>query len=166
MESEAVGGLAAGLSSRADGEVILRLKLPDCSLPQGGLERCGESIRREAGSTTDGQRIAGIGNQDGLRQKVLRNEISEPDLARTFRIFEDDCLAEKIQRKSVPWTAVYLQAEKISRKFSLTQICRSFDLLHVAIADASNMQHFATLDRGQSNVARAVGLRPVDFETA
>jgi hypothetical protein len=104
--------------------------------------------------------------KNGLRQKVLRKEITEPELVRSLRVFEDDCVAEKIQRKPVLWPAVYLRAETLSRRFSVKQICRSFDLLHVAIAVASKVRHFATLDVEQAKLARVAGLKPVKFPPA
>ena len=39
-----------------------------------------------------------------VRQKIVRHEITEPALARCLRVFEDDCVLEKLQRKSVIWS--------------------------------------------------------------
>ncbi len=102
--------------------------------------------------------------KNALRQKVLRKEITESELARSLRVFEDDCVTAKIQRKLVAWQTVYVQAETLSRRFSARQVCRSFDLLHVAIAVASKIKRFATLDVGQAKLARASGLTPVEFQ--
>jgi hypothetical protein len=104
--------------------------------------------------------------KNGLRQKVLRKEIAESDVVRSLRVFEDDCLAQKIQRKPVLWPVVYLRAEALSRRFAVKQICRSFDLMHVAIAVASEVRHFATLDLEQARLARAAGLKPIEFPPA
>ena len=41
--------------------------------------------------------------------------------------------------------------------------CRSFDLLHVAIAKASRLSDFATLDTDQGRLAAAAGLKVVDL---
>jgi hypothetical protein len=101
--------------------------------------------------------------KNGLRQKVLRKEITEPELVRSLRVFEDDCVAERIQRKPVLWQAVYQRAETLSRRFSMKQICRSFDLMHVAIAVTSKVRHFATLDVEQAKMARVTGLKLVEF---
>jgi len=87
----------------------------------------------------------------------------ESELARSLRVFEDDCVAGKIQRKPVSWQVVYPRAETLSRKFAVKQICRAFDLLHVAIAVASQVKHFATLDAEQFKLARVAGLKPVEF---
>lgn len=102
--------------------------------------------------------------RNGLRQKVLRKEITEQELARSLRVFDDDCIAEKVQRKQLVWSAVYAKAEAISRRRSVQQTCRSFDLLHVAIAVVSEVRHFATADGGQAELAHAVRLRVVHFK--
>jgi predicted nucleic acid-binding protein len=101
--------------------------------------------------------------RNGLRQKVLRKEITEQELARSLRVFDDDCVAQKFQRKQLVWSAVYARAEAISRRWSVHRICRSFDLLHVAIAVVSEVRNFATADGGQAELARAVGMRVVQF---
>ncbi len=101
--------------------------------------------------------------RNGLRQKARRREITEQELARSFRVFDDDCVAEKVQRKHLIWSAVYARAETISRRWSTYQVCRSFDLLHVAIAAVSEVRHFATADEGQAELARNVGMRVVYF---
>lgn len=102
--------------------------------------------------------------RNGLRQKVLRREVTEQQLAQSLRLFDDDAVAEKVQRKQLVWAAVYAQAEAISRRWSTQQVCRSFDLLHVAIAVASEVRQFATADGGQAELARTVGLRVVCFK--
>ena len=101
--------------------------------------------------------------RNGLRQKVLRREITASELACALRIFEDDVIEGKVQPKAVVWRQVYREAERLSRRLSLQQICRSFDLLHVAVAVLSDVKRFATFDVPQAKLARAAGLRPVEF---
>lgn len=101
--------------------------------------------------------------RNGARQKVVRREISAADLARCLAVFQQDWVAGKLRRKAVAWEAVFVRAEALSRRWSVRQSCRSFDLLHVAISIASGVRHFATLDSGQAELARAAGLRLVEF---
>ena len=101
--------------------------------------------------------------RNGLRQKVFRNEITQGELSRSLRLFEDDCVAAKLQRKPVAWPAVYARAEVISRRHSPKQVCRAFDLLHVVVAVVSKVQQFATIDSDQAKLARLAGLKPVEF---
>jgi predicted nucleic acid-binding protein len=100
--------------------------------------------------------------KNSVRQKVVRKEVTEADLVRCLRVFQDDCVMGKIQRKSVAWSAIYAEAEKISRRLAVKQVCRSFDLLHVAIAVVSAVKHFATLDLQQAAFARTARLRVVE----
>jgi len=104
--------------------------------------------------------------RNGLRQKVLRREISPGDLTRSLRLFEDDCVTSKIYRKPVAWPVIYERAEVISRHRSPKQACRSFDLMHVAVAVVSKVRKFATIDSAQAKLARAAGLMPVEFSEA
>lgn len=101
--------------------------------------------------------------KNSIRQKVVRREITEAELARSLRVFEDDCVVGKIRRKSVLWTTVYATAEKLSRRRATKQICRSFDPLHIAIAIISKVKRFATLDEDQLMVARALGLTVLEL---
>src|SRR5436305_1436556 len=82
--------------------------------------------------------------KNAARQKAMRGEASEGDLARTFRIFEDDCVQGRVIRRSVSWEASFDEAERLSRKLALSNQCRSFDLIHIAIATASGLGNFAT----------------------
>ena len=101
--------------------------------------------------------------KNGIRQKVMRKEIEEATAIRSFRLLEDDFVTGIIEAKQVVWPRVYLRAEEISRRHSFRQVCRSFDLLHVAIAALSDIQGFATFDVGQANLARSIGLKLVEF---
>ena len=96
--------------------------------------------------------------KNAARQKVMRGEASEGDVARTLRIFEDDCIRGRIIRRSVPWQATFAEAERLSRRLALSNQCRSFDLMHVAIAISSGVSDFATLDTRQAKLAEAAGL--------
>src|SRR5437667_4311661 len=69
--------------------------------------------------------------RNAARQKVLRGEASEGDLAKTFRIFDYDCIHGRIVRRAVSWEATFLEAERLSRKLAVSNPCRSFDLIHV-----------------------------------
>jgi uncharacterized protein len=101
--------------------------------------------------------------RNAARQKVLRGEANAGDLARTFRIFEDDCIHGRVVRCSIAWEAVFVEAERLSHKLAMTTPCRSFDLLHVAVAKISRLPDFATLDMDQARLATAAGLAVVDL---
>jgi len=96
--------------------------------------------------------------KNAARQKAMRGEASEGDLARTFRICEDDCVQGRIVRRTVSWETTFVDADRLSRRFALSSQCRSFDLIHVAIATSSGLNDFATLDADQARLAQAAGL--------
>lgn len=101
--------------------------------------------------------------RNALRQKVLRKEAKESDVVRTLRLFDDDCLAGKIERRPLVWPRVFAEAEELSHRHAMRQVCRAFDLLHVAIAKISGIGAFATFDDEQGRLAIAVGLKLVEF---
>ena len=101
--------------------------------------------------------------RNAARQKVMRGEANAGDLARTFRVFEDDCVQGRVVRRGVSWEVVFLEAERLSHKLATANPCRSFDLLHVAIAKVSRLTDFATLDLDQARLAVSAGLALVDL---
>lgn len=101
--------------------------------------------------------------RNGIRQKVMRKEIAEAAATRSLRLLDDDCISGLVSRKPVAWVAMFGKAEELSRRLSSRQVCRSFDLLHVAIARASGIRRFATLDDEQAMLARAAGLTEVEL---
>jgi len=101
--------------------------------------------------------------RNGIRQKVLRKDITEATGARSLRLLEDDCVAEIVMRKPVAWTPVYARAEELSRRLSARQVCRAFDLLHVTIAVVSGVKRFATMDQEQAKLAGAAGLKWIEL---
>jgi predicted nucleic acid-binding protein len=101
--------------------------------------------------------------RNALRQKVLRKEAKESDVGRTLRLFDDDCLAGKIERKPLVWPRVFAAAEELSQRHATRQVCRAFDLLHITIAKISSVGTFATFDDDQGQLARAAGLKLAEF---
>jgi predicted nucleic acid-binding protein len=93
-------------------------------------------------------------------------EITEGTAVQSLRLLDDDCIAGLVQRKEITWKAVYSRAEQISQRLAKARICRAFDLLHIAIACASGVRRFATLDNGQAELARAAKLKLVELPTA
>ena len=101
--------------------------------------------------------------RNSVRQKVFRGEITESELARCLSVYQADFVAQKLRHRIVPWNAALSEAERLSHRLSQRQSCRSYDLLHVAIARVSNANPFATLDAGQAALAEAAGLKVVTF---
>jgi predicted nucleic acid-binding protein len=101
--------------------------------------------------------------RNGIRQKVVRGQITEATAAQSLALLENDCVIGIIKKKAVAWDLVYKKAEQLSHRFSCHQVCRSFDLLHVAVAVVSGVKHFASFDGGQCKIAIAAGLKLVEF---
>jgi len=101
--------------------------------------------------------------KNAIRQKVLRQEIAQAVATQSLHLLDDDLVTETVMLKPVVWPAVYAAAEKLSRRLAIKRVCRSFDLLHVAIAVVSEVKLFATLDADQASVARAAKLRVVEL---
>jgi hypothetical protein len=101
--------------------------------------------------------------KNGLRPKAVRREVRQTHLVPCRAVFQQDVVACKLLRKEVAWDPVIAKAENLSRRLGVRQVCRSFDLLHVAISAVSNVKQFATLDIEQAKVARGAGLKPVEL---
>lgn len=101
--------------------------------------------------------------RNALRQKALRKEARESDVVRTLRLFDDDCLAGKIERRPLVWPRVFAATEDLSQRHAMRQVCRAFDLLHVAIAKISGIGTFATFDDDQGRLAVTAGLTLANF---
>lgn len=132
-----------------DPSLLVALYLPEARTP--GLRKWLSEIRSPIGLNVWQE----LEFKNAARQKVRRGEANDGDLARTFRVFDDDCLQRRIVRRAVAWEAVFTKAERLSRKFATIKDCRSFDVVHVAIALVSHVNEFATLDTAQSELARA-----------
>lgn len=99
--------------------------------------------------------------RNGVRQKVMRGEIDEASAARTLRALDDDIVLGRVVPASLNWTSALTRAERLSRRQASKIICRTYDLLHVAIAIISRVNHFVTLDRDQARLAEAAGLNVI-----
>lgn len=59
--------------------------------------------------------------RNGIRQKVLRGDITASQAIAGLRLMDDDCIAGTVLRKTVEWEAVYRVAEDLSGRHSLRQ---------------------------------------------
>ena len=101
--------------------------------------------------------------RNAVRQKLFRQEISEGEVASSFRLLADDLVFGNVRQKSLVWSSVFHDAESLSNRLGKSQTCRTFDLLHISIARVSDVRSFATLDAGQAALAEAAGLKVVTF---
>jgi len=101
--------------------------------------------------------------RNSVRQKVVRMEIAEGVAVAALRAFDDDVVCRRVLRTPLEWAEIYEEGENLSRRWAIRHVCRAIDLLHVAIAIASDVRDFATADKDQGDFARAAGLKVVRF---
>jgi len=126
----------------------------------------------EAGSEAVARRVARLAQvpllalhelevRNALRAQHGRGLISERQLAEAMRAFENDIDEGRLLRVGVDWSEAFLEAERLSRRFSSQLLCRSLDVLHVAMAARMGCRRLITGDSRQARLAKAAGLQPV-----
>jgi len=79
---------------------------------------------------------------------------------------EDDRQALRLAEVAVDWPKVFHEAVQLSRRHAARLLCRSLDILHVAVAVELGCQRFVTSDERQLALAGEAGLKPVDVRLA
>jgi len=91
-------------------------------------------------------------------QKKGRGEISATERAAVLADFENDLAAGVFAVMSPAWAEVFTKAEDLATAHAATNLCRSLDTLHVALALEVGATEFCTFDQRQAVMARAAGL--------
>jgi predicted nucleic acid-binding protein len=99
--------------------------------------------------------------RSALRQKVGRGEITATECEALLEQLETDLNSGVHERVSVAWPDVFATAESLSRAHGVGTLCRSLDMLHVALAIELGATEFCTFDQRQSLMAAAAGLRVI-----
>jgi hypothetical protein len=94
-----------------------------------------------------------------IRLQVFRKVLAEEIMKQIFRDLESDLDSGVFAHSSIPWTDSFRNAETLGEKSVRTVGARSFDLLHVGIAQALKVDQFLTFDSRQREAATAAGLR-------
>jgi len=63
-----------------------------------------------------------------------------------------------LRRIEPDWPTILRESQELSRLFSADTLARSLDILHVAIAIATNAETFITGDKRQHGIALRAGL--------
>lgn len=77
--------------------------------------------------------------------------------------FDDDRQAQRLADVSPDWPKVFHEAVQLTRHHAEKLLCRSLDVLHVAIAIELGCTRLVSADGRQLALARAVGLKAVDI---
>jgi predicted nucleic acid-binding protein len=89
---------------------------------------------------------------------VGRGAISEEDRQKLLADFEADVAGGVFDETSVDWRTVFARAEMLAQTHGTGTLCRSLDILHVALSQELESTEFCTLDRRQAEMAKAVGM--------
>ena len=93
-----------------------------------------------------------------IGQKQGRVEITETERAQVLANFETDLAAGVFTGTSPAWAEVFMKAESLASEHAATNLCRSLDTLHVALALELGATEFCTFDQRQATMAKAAGL--------
>ena len=93
-----------------------------------------------------------------IGQKRGRGEITEMEHDRVSADLATDLREGVFARIEADWPAVFARAESLAVTHAATNLCRSLDTLHVALALELGATDFCTFDGRQAVMAKAAGL--------
>jgi hypothetical protein len=101
---------------------------------------------------------------NGICLAAFRKAIGAEALRDALASFDEDVADGRYVNADVLWRAMLRRASDISLTHTPMLGCRSLDVLHVATALELGLRDFVTFDRGQRQLAQAVGLKVVTPE--
>ena len=96
--------------------------------------------------------------RSALRQKTGRGEITVLECEALIAQLDADLNGSVHERATVIWPDVFTTVESLSAVHGVSTLCRSLDMLHVALAQQLGATEFCTFDHRQSLMAMAAGL--------
>lgn len=135
-----------------DTGVLLKLYLPEL--------RSAEAVAyvNTSGSLPPITPLHELEMRSALRQKAGRGEIAPAECEALIAQLADDLSNGVLERVAVVWPDVFTAVESLSAAHGVSTLCRSLDMLHVALAQVLGAAEFCTFDHRQSLMARAAGL--------
>lgn len=98
-----------------------------------------------------------------LRNAILaaggRRTISSEAAQRSLENLDEDFETGALYREAPDWAWIYRRADILARQYTPRLLCRTLDILHVAAAELSGVDHIITGDQRQQKLARAIGLK-------
>lgn len=91
-----------------------------------------------------------------------RKALSVAELAAVLAQLEDDIGSERLLRVEVDWPVAFARAQALSKAHAARVLCRSLDILHVALAVELGCTQFVSADHRQVRLARLARLRVVE----
>jgi len=123
-----------------DSGVPLKLDLPEFRNPEAAQHF------RQSPVLVPFTPLHGVEMRLALRQKVERGEISAAECARLLHAVDSDLALGVLSTPTIGWPDVYPEAETLSAAHTVSTLCRSLDILHVALAVVLGASEFCTFD--------------------
>jgi predicted nucleic acid-binding protein len=92
-----------------------------------------------------------------------RDLFTQRQLIAALRAFEEDIREYRLIRVRIDWATVFQEGERLSRKVTTSLLCRSLDILHVAVARLIGSEELITGDSREARLSEKVGLRVVNI---
>lgn len=107
--------------------------------------------------------LAEIEVRNALRVLHGRRQLKKEKLDRAWSLIDADIREDRLVRVSPAPLEVAATAESLSRHHAPATLCRTLDLLHVAMAKHLGITRFHTGDRRQADLAQKAGLKVVSL---
>ena len=132
--------------------VLLKLYLSDPNSAQA------VALVQEQGGLPPITALHRLEMKGAIGQKYGRGEITETERNAVLASFENDLAAGIFAEPNPTWADVFTKAENLATAHAATNLCRSLDTLHVALALELGATEFCTFDGRQAVMAKAAGL--------
>ena len=143
---------------RNGSDAVFRLGCFAEALPERTELGAGRGARSGAGRPAANHGAAPAGDEGGIGQKHERGEITETERNAVLASFESDLAAGIFAGTNPAWADVFTKAENLATAHAATNLCRSLDTLHVALALQLGATEFCTFDGRQAVMAKGAGL--------
>ncbi len=77
--------------------------------------------------------------------------------------FSQDIAAGVFQRHSPDWPVIWNHTQRLARDHTPTILCRTLDILHVALAEIGQAEAIISGDKRQIALSRAIGLHVIEM---
>lgn len=96
--------------------------------------------------------------KNAILAAVGRKIISQEAAEKTLENFENDIDEGYYVPESPDWIPVWQRASNFARQYTPNILCRTLDILHVALAEYAGIDEFVTGDKRQAALAEQIGL--------
>lgn len=103
---------------------------------------------------------------NALRVLAGRKLLTTEETRALLDDFEDDRQAQRLAEVTPDWPKVFHESVQLSRRHAEKLLCRSLDIIHVALAVELGCTRFVSADGRQLALAQLAGLKPVDVRQA